>query len=66
MSNCIPLEYMHLLIDKFRLQGWAFIYKIIIAYLLFIKEALLTADDTAEFLTQVNSANSKDHGIHWQ
>jgi hypothetical protein len=57
---------MHLLIDKFRLEGWAFIYRIVIAYLLFIKEALLTATDTAEFLIQVNSTNSKDHGIHWQ
>ena len=47
MSNCVPLEYMHLVVDKFRENGWNFIYKLIITYLLFIKEKLLLCDDSS-------------------
>lgn len=66
MSNCVPLEYMHLIIDKFRVQGWPFFYKLVIAYLLFLKEALMLSNDTAEFLMQINNSNGKDHGIYWK
>ena len=37
MSNCIPLEYMHLVIDEFRSRGWMFIYQLVITYLAYIK-----------------------------
>jgi len=47
MGNCIPMEYMHEVIDRFRKQGWRYIYKLIITYLLFIKEFLLLSNDEA-------------------
>lgn len=37
MSVCIPLEYMHEVIDYFRSNGWNFMYKLIVTYLLYIK-----------------------------
>lgn len=59
MSNCVPLEYMHLVIDKFRLQGWPFLYQLVITYLIFLKEGLLLTSDCSEFLSQLNNASAK-------
>jgi hypothetical protein len=47
MSNCIPIEYMPEVIDKFRQDGWQFIYKLIVTYLLYLKERLLFSNDQA-------------------
>lgn len=65
MSNCIPLEYMHLVIDKFRVQGWIFMYKLVITYLLFLKEGLLHCEESSEFLTTLSNTSSKELGLHW-
>ena len=55
MSNCIPIEYMPEVIDKFRQDGWQFIYKLIVTYLLFLKERLLFSNDQAEFLQYLST-----------
>lgn len=66
MSTCIPLEYMHVVIDQFREKGWKFMYQLVITYLLFLKEYLLLAEDAADFLMNVNTKNSRELGIQWQ
>jgi hypothetical protein len=66
MGICIPLEHMHLLIQKFRLHGWNFIYQLIVTYLLFLKESLLQADDESEFLVSLNTKNSMEYGRVWE
>lgn len=45
MSTAIPMEYMHGVLDQFRRKGWKYIYQLIITYLLFLKELLLTSRD---------------------
>jgi hypothetical protein len=47
MSNSIPMEYMHQVLDKFKKKGWNYIYKLIITYLLFLKDFLLLCNDQA-------------------
>jgi hypothetical protein len=47
MSTSIPMEYMHEVLDKFRRRGWNYIYKLIVTYLFFLKEFLLTSRDEA-------------------
>ena len=47
MSNCIPIEHMPEVIDRFRQDGWHFIYKLIVTYLLYLKERLLFSNDQA-------------------
>lgn len=37
MGNCIPLEHMHAVVEKFRKDGWRFIYRLVITYLLCMK-----------------------------
>ena len=65
MSNCIPLEYMHFVIDNFRKYGWDFMYRLVITYLLYTKEYLLITDDSSDFLSSLNNNNSKELGIEW-
>jgi hypothetical protein len=45
MSNAIPMEYMHEVLDKFRKKGWKYIYQLIVTYLLFLKDFLLISCD---------------------
>ncbi len=47
MSTSIPMEYMHEVIDKFKKSGWKYMYQLIVTYLLFLKELLLTSRDEA-------------------
>lgn len=65
MSNAIPMEYMHEVLDRFRKKGWAYIYQLVITYLLFLKQFLLTTRDEAEFLTNLNTQSSREWGIEW-
>lgn len=66
MGTCIPLEYTHEVIDKFRDKGWKYFYKLVITYLLFLKEYLMMADDQAEFLSNLNTQSSRDLGVEWK
>jgi hypothetical protein len=52
-------------IDKFRRQGWNYIYRLIVTYLLFLKELLMTSRDEAEFLMNINTQSSRELGIQW-
>lgn len=45
MSTSIPMEYMHEVVDRFKKKGWKYMYQLIITYLLFLKELLLTSRD---------------------
>ena len=63
MSTSIPMEYMHQVIDRFKKKGWKYMYQLIITYLLFLKELLLTSRDEAEFLMNVNIQSSRQLGI---
>lgn len=65
MSTSIPMEYMHEVLDQFRKKGWKYMYQIIVTYLLFLKEVLLTSRDEAEFLISLNTQHSRELGIHW-
>lgn len=47
MSTAIPMEYMHLVLDNFRKAGWKYIYKMVITYLLYLKDFLLASRDEA-------------------
>lgn len=66
MSNAIPMEFMHEVVDRFRKSGWKYIYKLIVTYLLFLKEYLLISTDQAEFLINLNTQNSRELGIEWR
>lgn len=59
MSTSIPMEYMHEVIDRFRKKGWQYIYQLIVTYLLFLKQLLLTCRDEAEFLMSLNTQSSR-------
>ena len=59
MSTAIPMEYMHGVLDQFRRKGWRYIYQLILTYLLFLKELLLTSRDEAEFLMSLNVQSSR-------
>ena len=59
MSTAIPMEYMHGVLDQFRRKGWKYIYQLIVTYLLFLKELLLTSRDEAEFLMCLNVQSSR-------
>jgi hypothetical protein len=59
MSTSIPMEYMHEVLDNFRRKGWKYIYQLIVTYLLFLKELLLTSRDEAEFLININIQSSR-------
>jgi hypothetical protein len=37
MSNYIPIEYMHKVVDQFKKNGFKFLYRLILSYLLFLK-----------------------------
>lgn len=50
MSNCIPIEFMPEVVDNFRREGWNFIYRLVLTYLLLLKERLMLSGDQAEFL----------------
>jgi len=65
MSNCIPIEYMPPVIDKFRQDGWQFVYRLIVAYLLYLKERLLFSNDQAEFLQYLSSQAGREVGAEW-
>lgn len=65
LSTCIPLEFMHLMIDKFRREGWPFLYRLVIAYLLHLKEELMASNDSSEFLMKIDNGQSKELGIQW-
>ena len=65
MSNCIPIEYMPEVIDKFRQDGWTFIYRLIVTYLLYLKERLLFSGDQAEFLQYLSSQAGREVGGEW-
>ena len=41
------MEYMDEVLEKFRVNGWKYIYQLIIGYLLYLKEYLLMAEDAA-------------------
>lgn len=45
MSTSIPMEYMHEVIDRFKKRGWKYMYQLIVTYLLFLKELLMTSRD---------------------
>ena len=47
MSNCIPIEHMPQVINKFMERGWRFIYQLVVAYLLYLKERLMLSGDQA-------------------
>ena len=66
MSNCIPIEYMPEVIDRFREQGWNFIYKLIVSYLRFLKERLMLSGDQAEFLQYMSTQVGRELGTEWQ
>lgn len=66
MSVCIPLQFMHEVIDKFREKGWNYLYRLVVTYLLFSKEGLMLASDQAEFLSSLNNKNSRELGIEWK
>lgn len=59
MSNAIPMEYMHEVLDRFRKKGWNYIYQLVVTYLLFLKEFLLTTRDEAEFLSNLSTQSSR-------
>ena len=65
MSNCIPLEYMHLVVEEFRRRGWTFIYQLIVTYLAYVKEPLMLAVDSSELLCNLNNDSGKDVGLDW-
>ena len=65
MSNCIPIEYMPDVIDKFRKHGWNFIYRLIVSYLTFLKERLLVSEDQAEFLQYLSAQAGREVGTEW-
>jgi hypothetical protein len=65
MSTSIPMEQMHLVLDKFRRQGWGYIYKLIVTYLLYLKEFLLASRDEAEFLMFLSTQSSRQLGLEW-
>lgn len=66
MSNAIPMEYMHEVLDKFRKKGWKYIYQLIVTYLLFLKDFLLISCDEAEFLSNLSSQSSREVGVEWR
>lgn len=45
MSNVIPLEEMQTVLNKFKKHGWPYIYRLIIAFLCFLKESLMISQD---------------------
>lgn len=47
MSTAIPMEHMHFVLDSFRKTGWNYIYKLVVTYLLYLKEFLLASRDEA-------------------
>jgi hypothetical protein len=65
MSNCIPIEYMPDVIDRFRKQGWTFIYQLLLTYLLYLKERLLLSVDQADFLQYLSSQAGREVGSQW-
>ena len=65
MSNCVPIEHMPQIVDQFRKDGWQFIYRLVLTYLLFLKEKLLMSDDQAEFLETLSSQAAREVGVHW-
>jgi hypothetical protein len=50
---------MHIVLHKFKNQGWKYIYKLIVAYLCYLKDKLMTSYDEAEFLQNMSSEHSK-------
>ena len=60
------MEYMHEVLEKFRIGGWKYIYQLVVTYLLYLKEFLLLAEDAGEFLMNVNTKSSRELGIEWQ
>lgn len=54
---------MHEVIDRFRKQGWKYIYRLVVTYLLFIKEFLMLSNDEAEFLVYLSTKSSRELGV---
>jgi hypothetical protein len=65
MSTAIPMEFMHRVLDRFRKQGWRFIYQLVVTYLLYLKELLLSSRDEAEFLMFLSTQSSRQLGLEW-
>lgn len=47
MSNCIPIEHMPEILSEFMKKGWASTYRLVVTYLLYLKERLLFSQDQA-------------------
>jgi hypothetical protein len=52
-------------VDRFRKTGWRFIYQLVVAYLLFLKEKLLLSSDQSEFLENVSNQAGRELGFEW-
>lgn len=66
MSSCVPIEHMHRVVDSFRREGWGWLYRLVLAYLLFLKEALMLSDDQGELLMGLSSQASREVGVEWE
>jgi|JI9StandDraft_1071089.scaffolds.fasta_scaffold981941_1 hypothetical protein len=66
MGNCVPLQYMAAVVEGFRAGGWVFLRRLVLAYLLFLRERLLGSRDQAEFLELVSVRAGQEVGSQWQ
>ena len=65
MCNLIPLEDAHLLLDIFITEGFLGFYKVILTYLLFLKEELMMKDDTSDLLNRFSVTHSQEE-VDWE
>jgi hypothetical protein len=66
MSNAIPMEHMHRVIEGFRREGWDFMYRLVLTYLIFLKDRLIMCEDQSEFLLTVSVQSGHDMGAEWE
>lgn len=60
MLKVVPLEFSHLAIDAFIQEGFLAIYKIIITYLIYLKEELFIRNDSSDVLHRLSPSFQKD------
>lgn len=63
MCNIIPLEYAHLVVDRFICRGWMGFLCVVLTYLIYLKEALMKLYEATDILARFSSRNED---VKWE
>lgn len=65
MFNIIPLKYAHLCLDMFITEGFMGFYKIVMCYLVYLKEEIMCMEDMSDILTRFSSTHNQEK-VDWE